>query len=176
MVFPSGFQPRDALMVDDYQYKALNLPIKNEGLFGLSGNPNKNGIGYSGKIINSYSGQSSGGIGRDGSIGPEGATGATGASGPPPSNIDNIGMLYYNGEKWTTKEFPSTPFPAYIGRFILTFTPQEQLFYEPAFLGAGVFGLSSSWDLIGSRKNSVIVSDGGTIRDMLVFKCECTNG
>lgn len=98
--------PRTSAMMDDYQYKDLNLPIKNKGLFGLGGSPSKNGIGYSGKIIDSSIGlnQVGGRIGEDGS---QGATGATGVQASLPSASVNGDMAYYDGSKWVKLGAPA---------------------------------------------------------------------
>jgi hypothetical protein len=86
--------------MNDYQYKTLKLPQKNQGLFGYGGKPNKNGIGFTGRVIDSsggFAGGSGGGI--EGPVGPDGERGATGEVVPLPTYSDR-GILWYNGEEW----------------------------------------------------------------------------
>jgi hypothetical protein len=100
-----NFMPNINIM-DDYQYKTLNLPIKNKGFFGLGGSQSKNGIGYSGKIIDSSNAllnQFGGSVGKDGEVG---ATGATGASANLPSSSVIGDMLYYDGSRWKKLDAP----------------------------------------------------------------------
>lgn len=87
--------------MDDYQYKTLNLPSKNKGLFGYGGMPNNVGIGFSGRIIDSSQSFLGTGGGREGPIGFDGEKGATGNDAPLPE-VQYAGNLYYDGENWTT--------------------------------------------------------------------------
>ena len=100
--------------MNDYQYKTLKLPQKNQGLFGYGGKPNKNGIGFTGRVIDSsggFAGGSGGGI--EGPIGPDGEQGATGKDVPlPESGLSyDRGILWYNGEKWEALhiDYPALP-------------------------------------------------------------------
>lgn len=95
-------------MMDDYQYKTLNLPSKNEGLFGLGGFPSSEGIGFAGKTIDSStSGINAGGAGITGPQGLTGATGATGMSGGFPPNPQFGDILYYDGNLWKKLNAPA---------------------------------------------------------------------
>lgn len=108
--------------MDDYQYKTINIPAKNQGLFGYGGNPNRNGIGYSGMVIDSSRGFYSGiggGVGPDGEIG---ATGPIGNSGALPSNANYGDMLYYDGSKWVKLDAPINPEAGLL--VIKDYTPQ----------------------------------------------------
>lgn len=166
-------------MIDDYQYNTLNLPKKNEGLFGYGGKPNKNGIGYSGKVIDSSDAISVAGIGDIGQIGQVGEKGATGASGALPSGIEDRGMLYYDGSNWKPLKFPVI-LNFYLGYHILQF--KANIHYIQGFYGPGIFGYSfssNSWgmlgsDLGGSNAFLFLVSDGGALRSMAAYECGCT--
>lgn len=167
-------------MIDDYKYNTLNLPKKNEGLFGYGGKPNRNGIGFSGKVIDSSDAISVAGIGNIGPIGPDGEKGATGASGDLPSGIEDRGMLYYDGSNWTSLKFPVIP-GFYLGRNILQFNMNGSgiLDYNQPFLGGTLFGYRTeynSWACVPSisEDQTFLVSDGGVLRSMAAYECGCT--
>jgi hypothetical protein len=91
--------------MDDYKYQTLDLPNKNNGLFGYGGKPNGNGAGFSGRVIDSS--DVYGGLGLNGSEGLKGEDGATGATGAFPQNPQKGDILYHNGNTWVELSAPT---------------------------------------------------------------------
>lgn len=83
--------------MDDYQYKTLDLPSKNQGLFGYGGSPNSEGIGFSGRLIDSSGGFAGGSVGgTQGQVGPQGSDGPQGDPGVLFPNAQKGDMIFYN--------------------------------------------------------------------------------
>lgn len=84
-------------MMDEYQYKTLELPAKNQGLFGIGGMPNSEGIGFTGRVIDSSGGFIGGSVGgTQGQAGPQGIDGPQGDPGVLFPNPQKGDMIFYN--------------------------------------------------------------------------------
>lgn len=94
--------------MDDYQYKTLELPAKNQGLFGIGGMPNSEGIGFSGRLIDSSGGFVGGSAVGQGSQGQQGNEGEIGDSGKFPIPAVEGSILYYNGSEWIALPPPNS--------------------------------------------------------------------
>jgi hypothetical protein len=93
-------------MMDEYQYKTLELPAKNQGLFGIGGMPNSEGVGFTGRVIDSSGGFAggSGGTGQPGQQGRQGEIGQQGGFGIP---FEEGSIIYKISGEWTSLPPPS---------------------------------------------------------------------
>ena len=92
--------------MDEYEYKTLELPAKNQGLFGIGGMPNSEGIGFTGRVIDSSGGFAggSGGAGQPGQQGRQGEIGKQGGFGIP---FEEGSIIYRISGEWTSLPPPS---------------------------------------------------------------------
>ncbi len=93
-------------MIDDYQYKPTPLSPKNEGLFGLGGQPSEGSRGFFSSIEDAGPSRRGGNDFGGGNNPYSGSAGVQQSYDPFPDAVSGD-ILYYNGDKWVTIPAPT---------------------------------------------------------------------